>query len=118
EVVDTLGLEEGGKYKSMKVAALLTLNLMGETYRKCFGELRTKPGIPLHLLAQTMQANMVCWLKPEGRTKDQMVDDIVIEQLVRTVGIPAKNWVRKNWPMSVKSEPVDKAPPLDTSISM
>ena len=48
-----------------------------------------------------MHANALRWLKPEKKTKELLVDAIVLEQIVNTLGATVKNWIQKNNPKTL-----------------
>ena len=91
ETVDTLAPEEATQYDAVKNAILHTLSLTYEAYRKRFRELRLKQGQNPRPLARRMQANALQWLKLEERTKDQLVDLVVMEQLLMTLNLAPKS---------------------------
>ena len=42
------------------------------------------------------------WLKAAEKTKEQLVDTVVLEQLVQLLGTGAKNWVQRNNPKTLE----------------
>uniref|UniRef100_A0ABM5FW80 CCHC-type domain-containing protein n=1 Tax=Pogona vitticeps TaxID=103695 RepID=A0ABM5FW80_9SAUR len=102
EVVDTLGVQEATRYDAVKNAILSTLNLTEETYRKRLRELKWKPGTHPRTVAQRMRANAMRWLKPAENDGERLVDAVVLEQLVQSLGTNAKNWVQKNNPKTLE----------------
>ncbi|XP_078246113.1 uncharacterized protein LOC140706737 isoform X2 [Pogona vitticeps] len=102
EVVDTLSTQEASQYESVKRAILRTLNLTEETYRKRLRDLKWKPGSHPRTVAQRMRANALRWLKPNGEDGERVVDLIVMEQLVQTLGAGAKNWIQRNNPKTLE----------------
>uniref|UniRef100_A0ABM5GND3 CCHC-type domain-containing protein n=1 Tax=Pogona vitticeps TaxID=103695 RepID=A0ABM5GND3_9SAUR len=102
EVVDTLSTQEASQYESVKRAILRTLNLTEETYRKRLRDLKWKPGSHPRTVAQRMRANALRWLKPNGEDSERVVDLIVMEQLVQTLGAGAKNWIQRNNPKTLE----------------
>uniref|UniRef100_A0ABM5FAW1 CCHC-type domain-containing protein n=1 Tax=Pogona vitticeps TaxID=103695 RepID=A0ABM5FAW1_9SAUR len=102
EVVDTLGVQEATRYDAVKNAILSTLNLTEETYRKRLRELKWKPGTHPRTVAQRMRANAMRWLKPSENDGEKIVDAVMLEQLVQSLGTNAKNWVQKNNPKTLE----------------
>ncbi|XP_078244616.1 uncharacterized protein LOC140705774 [Pogona vitticeps] len=102
EVVDTLSPQEAAQYESVKTAILRTLNLTEEAYRKRFRELKWKPGVHPRTLVQRMKANMTRWIKPEDKSKEQVMEAFVLEHLVTTLSGNLKGWVQKNNPKQLE----------------
>ncbi|XP_078232779.1 uncharacterized protein LOC140707593 [Pogona vitticeps] len=102
EVVDTLSTQEATQYEVVKEAILRTLNLTEETYRKRLRELKWKPGSHPRTVAQRMRANAVRWLKPAGKDGERIVDLVVTEQLVQSLGQGAKHWLQRNNPKTLE----------------
>uniref|UniRef100_A0ABM5GJW1 CCHC-type domain-containing protein n=1 Tax=Pogona vitticeps TaxID=103695 RepID=A0ABM5GJW1_9SAUR len=102
EVVDTLSAQEAAQYEMIKKAILCTLNLTEETYRKRLKELKWKPGSHPRTIAQRMRANALRWLKPSGEDSERIVDLVVLEQLVQTLGTGMKSWLQRNNPKTLE----------------
>uniref|UniRef100_A0ABM5FT88 CCHC-type domain-containing protein n=1 Tax=Pogona vitticeps TaxID=103695 RepID=A0ABM5FT88_9SAUR len=102
EVVDTLSVQEATQYETVKNAILSTLNLTEETYRKRLRELKWKPGTHPRTVAQRMRANAMRWLKPMENSGEKIVDAVVLEQLVQSLGAGAKDWIQKNNPKTLE----------------
>ncbi|XP_078243772.1 uncharacterized protein LOC144587360 [Pogona vitticeps] len=102
EVVDTLSTQEAAQYETVKNAILRTLNLTEETYRKRLRDLKWRPGSHPRTVAQRMRANALRWLKPGERSGEQVVDMIVLEQLVQSLGAGAKTWIQRNNPKTLE----------------
>uniref|UniRef100_A0ABM5GNU4 CCHC-type domain-containing protein n=1 Tax=Pogona vitticeps TaxID=103695 RepID=A0ABM5GNU4_9SAUR len=102
EIVDTLDPEDAGDYEKVKTAILNTLNLNEEAYRRRFRELRLKPGIHPRTVAQKMRVNATRWVQPKGKTAEQVLELMILEQLVSTLNSGPRNWVVKHKPTSVE----------------
>ena len=50
-----------------------------------------------------MKVNLVRWLRPEEKTKDQLLDDFIMEQLVTTLNPSVKCWVQRNHPANLEA---------------
>ena len=98
EVIDTLSIVEAAQYETLKRVILQTSNLTEEAYRKRFRELRLKPGVHPQILTQKIKANLVCWLRPEEKAKEELLEMLVMEQLITTLGNNLCNWVQRNQP--------------------
>ncbi|XP_078243318.1 uncharacterized protein LOC140703916 [Pogona vitticeps] len=98
EVVDTLPTQEATQYETVKGAILQTLNLTEEAYRKKFRELKFKSGMHPRPVSQRMKANVIRWLKPEEKTKDEIIETFVMEHLISTLSVNMHSWVQRNRP--------------------
>uniref|UniRef100_A0ABM5EZV5 CCHC-type domain-containing protein n=1 Tax=Pogona vitticeps TaxID=103695 RepID=A0ABM5EZV5_9SAUR len=102
EIVDTLDPEEAGKYDVVRTAILNTLNLNEEAYRRKFRELKLKPGLHPRTLAQKLRVNATRWIQPKGKTAEQVLEIVVMEQLISTLSSGTRNWVVKNKPSDLE----------------
>ena len=50
-----------------------------------------KPGLHPKTLAQKMKVNATRWMNPKGKTVEQIMDTIIMEQLISTL-----NWVMEH----------------------
>ena len=53
-------------------------------------------------LSQRMKANLIRWLRPEEKSKEEILEVFVMEQLVTTLGTNLRNWVQRNWPKQLE----------------
>ncbi|XP_078232867.1 uncharacterized protein LOC144583267 [Pogona vitticeps] len=102
EIVDTLDPEDAGDYDVVRTAILNTLNLNEEAYRRKFRGLKLKPGLHPRTLAQKLRVNATRWIQPKGKTAEQVVEIVIMEQLISTLNSGARNWVIKNKPSNLE----------------
>ncbi|KAJ7338758.1 hypothetical protein JRQ81_012660 [Phrynocephalus forsythii] len=79
------------------------LDLLEEAYRRRFLELRKKPGTRPQAILQRMKVNTMRWLKPTMRNSQQIVNMVVTEQLVVTLGAAQKNRVIRHQPKTLEN---------------
>ena len=93
--------------------------------RDRFRDLRWKSGVHPRTLVQRMKANMTRWIKPEDKSKEQIMEAFVLEHLVMTLSRNLKGWVQRNNPKRLEdvikliedfcaSEEVGKESPAQT----
>ncbi|XP_078240795.1 uncharacterized protein LOC144586395 [Pogona vitticeps] len=102
EVIDTLSVQEAAQYETVKGAILQTLNLTEEAYRKKFRELKFKPGMHPRPISQRMKANVIRWIKPEDKTKDEIIETVVMKHLISTLSNNMRSWVQRNRPKKLE----------------
>ncbi len=93
-------VEDSQDYMKVKQAILNKFNISTETYRQRFRSKSIKEGETAKELQARLKDLMEKWLDPETRTRDQVCDQIVLEQFLGMLYPELQVWVRERTPGS------------------
>lgn len=92
--------EDTRDYVKVKQAILRKFEIRPETYRQRFRSKTIQEGETARELRDRLKDLLEKWLEPETRTKDQVCDQIILEQFIGMLNHDLQVWVREHTPHS------------------
>uniref|UniRef100_A0A7M4ES20 SCAN box domain-containing protein n=1 Tax=Crocodylus porosus TaxID=8502 RepID=A0A7M4ES20_CROPO len=87
-------------YEKVKEEILHRLDITPERHRQAFRERKAAEVRTPQILWQTLADLLGKWLRPEIASKEQIIDQVLMEQLINDLEEGTRNWVRCHCPTS------------------
>lgn len=85
-------------YNDLKEALLNKFDISPETYWQRFRSTMVPPGYTPTDTYHRLKGLYRCWIRPEQRTKEDVGEIIILEQLLRVRPPEVRTWVKKHDP--------------------
>ncbi len=92
--------EQAEIYEDLKEALLEKFNISPETYRQRFRSTTVPGGESPTETYHRLKNLYKRWVRPEGHSKEEIGEAIILEQLLRVLPYDARTWVREHEPRS------------------
>lgn len=86
------------EYEELREALLEKFDISAETYRQRFRQTSTKPGETPTETYHRLKGLYARWIKPQQRTKEEIGELIILEQLLRVLPYDLRTWVKDHEP--------------------
>ncbi len=90
--------DRSNQYEDLREALLAKFDISAETYRQRFRALSTPAGETPTETYHRLKGLYRRWMRPEQRSKDQMGETIILEQLLQVFPADIRTWVREHEP--------------------
>lgn len=95
-------LADLNNYDKIRTAILEMLNLSPKAYRRCLREIECGPDYQPKAIGQQIRAAGLQWLRPETRTKEQVVESVLVKHFMAILLFKPKNWVLCHQPATLE----------------
>ncbi|KAL2085068.1 hypothetical protein ACEWY4_020586 [Coilia grayii] len=93
-----MDIYESGDYDRVKAAILAKYEINEETYRQRFREPEVRPGETPRELYSRLKDLYRKWVKPAGKTVEEIGEVFILEQYLRTLAPEVRVWVKEHNP--------------------
>ncbi|KAL2096710.1 hypothetical protein ACEWY4_008858 [Coilia grayii] len=93
-----MDIYESGDYDRVKAAILAKYEINEETYRQHFREPAVRPGETPRELYNRLKDLYRKWVKPAGKTVEEIGEVFILEQYLRTLASEVRVWVKEHNP--------------------
>ncbi|KAM9316670.1 rho GTPase-activating protein 18 [Gastrophryne carolinensis] len=90
--------EDAGNYQKVKAAILRHYNIHGETFRQKFRTYRYQDREGPREAYTQLAELCTKWMAPEGKTVQQVMETIIMEQFLDVLPAPMQIWVKEHQP--------------------
>ncbi len=104
EVYLAMDEDQAEIYDDLKEALLEKFNISPETYRQRFRSTTVPGGESPTETYHRLKNLYKHWVRPEGHSKEEIGEAIILEQLLRVLPYDARTWVREHEPRSGRAE--------------
>uniref|UniRef100_A0A8D0GMY6 SCAN box domain-containing protein n=1 Tax=Sphenodon punctatus TaxID=8508 RepID=A0A8D0GMY6_SPHPU len=98
QAYSSLDAGDRGDYGKVKGAILRGYNISAETQRQRFRQFRYQEAEGPREVCRRLQELCCRWLKPESRTKEQILELLILEQFLTVLPQEMQSWVREHGP--------------------
>uniref|UniRef100_A0A8D0G2B8 SCAN box domain-containing protein n=1 Tax=Sphenodon punctatus TaxID=8508 RepID=A0A8D0G2B8_SPHPU len=98
QTYSSLDARDRGDYGKVKGAILRGYNISAETQRQRFRQFRYQEAEGPREVCRRLQELCCRWLKPESRTKEQILELLIMEQFLTVLPQEMQSWVREHGP--------------------
>ncbi len=87
-----------GEYPDLKAALLTKFDVSTETYRQQFRSMAVPPGENPTETYHRLKGLYRRWIRPEQHTKEQIGEQVILEQLLHVFPADIRTWVKEHEP--------------------
>ncbi|XP_055016250.1 uncharacterized protein LOC129410969 [Boleophthalmus pectinirostris] len=98
EAYTAMDEERAHSYPDLKAALLTKFDVSPETYQQQFRSMAIPPGENLTETYHRLKGLYRRWIRPEQHTKEQIGEQIILEQLLRVLPADIRTWVKEHEP--------------------
>ncbi|XP_049447251.1 uncharacterized protein LOC125897838 [Epinephelus fuscoguttatus] len=98
EAYSAMDEQASNSYPALKDALLAKFDICPETYRLQFRSLQIPPGESPRETYDRLKGLYRRWMKPEQRSKEEIAEVIILEQLLHMLPAEMKTWIKEHEP--------------------